>query len=39
VSDAQIKEAMEKDYIRHDSVEVMKAAPDLPPLTALKAAA
>ena len=39
VSDAQIKEAMEKDYIRHDSVEVMKAAPTLPPLTAMKAAA
>ena len=39
VTDAQIKEAMEKNYIRHDSVEVMKAAPTLPPLTELKAAA
>ena len=39
VTDAQIKEAMEKNYLRHDSVEVMKAAPTLPPLTELKAAA
>ena len=39
VTDAQIKEAMDKDYIRHDSVAVMKAAPDLPPMTAMKAAA
>ena len=39
VTDAQIKDAMAKNYIRHDSVEVMKAAPSLPPLTAMKAAA
>jgi len=39
VTDAQIKEAMDKNYIRHDSIEVMKAAPTLPPLTELKAAA
>ena len=39
VTDAQIKEAMDKNYIRHDSIEVMKAAPPLPPLAALKAAA
>ena len=39
VTDAEIKDAMDKDYIRHDSVEVMKAAPTLPPMTAMKAAA
>ena len=39
VTDAQIKEAMDKNYIRHDSVEVMKAAPTLPPISPLKAAA
>ena len=39
VTDAQIKDAMEKNYIRHDSVEVMKAAPPLPPVAPLKAAA
>jgi hypothetical protein len=36
VTDAQIKEAMAKNYIRHDSIEVMQNAP---PLSALKAAA
>ena len=36
VTDAQIKEAMEKNFIRHDSVEVMKR---VPPLAAVKAAA
>lgn len=34
VSDAQIKEAMEKNFIRHDSVEVMKRVPDLAPVKA-----
>ena len=34
VTDAQIKEAMEKNYIRHDSVEVMKKAPPLPQIKA-----
>ena len=36
VTDAQIKEAMSKNYIRHDSIEVMKSAPSL---TTFKAAA
>jgi hypothetical protein len=36
VTDAQIKEAMSKNHIRHDSIEVMKNAP---PLSSLKAAA
>lgn len=34
VSDAQIKEAMEKNFIRHDSVEVMKRVPHLAPVKA-----
>lgn len=36
VTDEQIREAMAKNYIRHDSIEVMKSAP---PLAELKAAA
>ena len=36
VTDEQIREAMEKNYIRHDSIEVMKNAP---PLSELKLAA
>ena len=36
VTDAQIKEAMAKNHIRHDSIEVMKKAP---PLSDLKLAA
>ena len=36
ITDAQIREAMEKNYIRHDSIEVMKNAP---PLSDLKLAA
>jgi hypothetical protein len=36
VTDAQINDAMEKNFIRHDSVEVMKR---VPPLAAVKAAA
>ena len=36
VTDAQIKEAMSKNFIRHDSIEVMKSAPSL---TTFKAAA
>lgn len=36
VSDEQIKEAMAKNHIRHDSIEVMKSAP---PLSELKLAA
>jgi hypothetical protein len=34
VSDAQIKEAMSKNFIRHDSYEVMKSVPPLAPLKA-----
>jgi hypothetical protein len=36
VTDEQIKEAMAKNYIRHDSIEVMKS---VPPLSDLKLAA
>ncbi len=32
VTDAQIKEAMEKNFIRHDSIEVMKRVPPLAPV-------
>lgn len=34
VTDAQIKEAMSKNFIRHDSIEVMKGVPPLAPLKA-----
>jgi len=34
VTDAQIKEAMDKNFIRHDSVDVMKRVPPLQPVKA-----